>query len=831
MAKATFTLDAGSCLQNSKYRILSVLGQGGFGITYEAEQVALRRKVAIKEFFMKEYCERDETTCHVTLGTSSGSRDLVERFRVKFVKEARTIATLNHPHIVKIIDVFEENGTAYYVMLYLEGGSLADLCKDGRRLPEADARHYTRQIASALDYLHHRAEPMNHLDVKPTNVLLDENGDAVLIDFGISKRYDEKGGQTSSTPVGISHGYSPLEQYKDGGVKEFSPATDIYSLGATLYTLLTGKVPPSASEVNEDGIPPFPTTVSKNLKDAVEKAMSPRRKDRPQTVEAFLSLLDAPAGSEVTVVPPKSKPEPKKSKVWLWALIVCAAVAAIITAIVLGGRKENLGVEDLTPLVDTTVIAPSVEQSLTTDSKHEIKPEPTAAGSIKVSSTPSGASIWLDGKNTKKTTPEIIDDITPGKHSVKLVLDGYNDYYGNITITSGKCADIIQTLKEKEKPVAVEDKTRSYYSSHESEILSDAQTAFISANYERAEKLCEWYYIIVGGNRADSLKKKATRCAELSARIRELKNAGKMDEARVFLKELLVLNPDDLLANELNNPGILKITSTPSGATIWLNGNNTNKTTPAFLKDLIPGNYSIRLVLDGYDDCKETITISSGNRTDLTQILILTLKEKRKSGSINGHDWVDLGLSVNWATCNVGASSPSEYGSYFAWGETKPTIEYTWENYKFRVTGDDKDNVTFNKYNTYSKHGTVDKKKKLELSDDAARQNWGGSWRMPTVEELKELREECVWTWTTQGGQNGYRVTSKTNGNSIFLPAAGYRSGNVLYEAGTIGYYWSPSINTVNSYNAWNVRFTSDGVYRSDSYRRYLGFSVRPVTE
>ena len=122
-------LKPGSKLQNGKYEIVRTLGQGGFGITYEAEQVALHRRVAIKEFFMKDYCDRDESTSHVTLGTSSGSKELVVKFRTKFVREAQMIASQDHPHIVKIYDVFEENGTAYYVMEFLEGGSLADLVK------------------------------------------------------------------------------------------------------------------------------------------------------------------------------------------------------------------------------------------------------------------------------------------------------------------------------------------------------------------------------------------------------------------------------------------------------------------------------------------------------------------------------------------------------------------------------------------------------------------------------------------------------------------------------------------------------------------------------
>ena len=237
-------LKTNAVLQNGKYRIEGVLGQGGFGITYLASQVALNRKVTIKEFFMKELCNRDEQTSQVSV-PSMGSVDTVARFRAKFVKEAQTIAALNNPHIIHIHDIFEENGTAYYVMDYLSGGSLSDLVQRNGVLAEATALGYIRQVADALSYIH--ARNINHLDIKPSNVLIDGNGNAVVIDFGLSKRYDETGSQTSTTPVGISHGFAPLEQYQPGGVSTFSPTTDIYSLGATLYKLLSGQTPPNAT--------------------------------------------------------------------------------------------------------------------------------------------------------------------------------------------------------------------------------------------------------------------------------------------------------------------------------------------------------------------------------------------------------------------------------------------------------------------------------------------------------------------------------------------------------------------------------------------------------
>ena len=230
-------LSSGITLQNGRYQIVRVLGQGGFGITYLGYQVGLNRFVAIKEFFMKEYCNRDTVTSKVFAG-SDGSKDTVDRYCQKFIKEARIIAKLKHPNIVNIYDVFEENGTAYYVMQYLDRGSLADYQEKKGTLSEQEALYFIRQVADALKYIHQNK--VNHLDVKPSNILLNDQGGVVLIDFGMSKQYRDDDAQTSTTPVGISHGYAPLEQYKMSGVSIFSPATDIYSLGATFYKLITG---------------------------------------------------------------------------------------------------------------------------------------------------------------------------------------------------------------------------------------------------------------------------------------------------------------------------------------------------------------------------------------------------------------------------------------------------------------------------------------------------------------------------------------------------------------------------------------------------------------
>lgn len=185
---------------------------------------------------------------------------------------------------------------------------------------------------------------------------------------------------------------------------------------------------------------------------------------------------------------------------------------------------------------------------------------------------------------------------------------------------------------------------------------------------------------------------------------------------------------------------------------------------------------------------------------------------------------VDLGLSVKWANMNVGADFPEEYGGYFAWGETTTKETYNWSTYKW-CNGS---KIPLTKYCTDSFLGTVDNKTILEKEDDAAAVNWGGAWRMPTKEEQDELRQQCTWRWTSPGGVNGYTVTGP-NGNSIFLPAAGYRYDSSLYSEGGRGNYWSSSMLSTNRpHNAYELSLSLSYV-DSSYYQRCYGLSVRPV--
>ena len=199
--------------------------------------------------------------------------------------------------------------------------------------------------------------------------------------------------------------------------------------------------------------------------------------------------------------------------------------------------------------------------------------------------------------------------------------------------------------------------------------------------------------------------------------------------------------------------------------------------------------------------------------------------------SPDGVEAVDLGLpsGIKWASCNVGAKTPEGYGKYYAWGEVSRKTNYSWSTYKY-ANGS---NTTLTKYcndTTYGNNGFKDAKSTLKNEDDAALLNWGFVWRMPTESEWTELRNNCAWTWTTQNNVNGYLVTSNTNSNSIFLPAAGYRNNKKLSNVGSYGYYWSASLSSDVPYYAWRVIFSSDSYEGEGSYR-YRGYTVRAVCQ
>ena len=647
------TLNVNSILKSSKlqYKIEKVLGQGSFGITYLASttikvegplgSIETPIKVAIKEFFMRDINGRKEGTV-----TCSNQNGLYDRYKEKFIKEAQNLSKLKHRHIIKVLEVFEANNTYYYVMEFCEGGSLDDEIAKRGNLTEEETKRYARQIADALSYMHDNK--MLHLDLKPGNAMLRGNGDVVLIDFGLSKQYDENGQPESSTTIGGgTPGYAPIEQSNYDG-KGFPKTMDIYALGGTMFKMLTGKRPPEASIILNYG---FSTDelrqqgVSEQMIGCIERSMSFRVADRPQSIADFLKLLDGEGvktqdDDEATEIVGVERPKPTEPK------------------------KEE------------------PKQELPNEQKHRKKK--------------SKAWIFI---------------------LLAIIVGGAGYYFVN------------EKMKGEKKK--------------ETEMLAQAEQERIKKEQEAAQ--------IAQAQKEAEAKRKAEQerlekeRQELEAEKAELE-AQKAEQAR-------------------------------------LEAERKRKEEEAKRKE------------------EETKRKAEQARLE---------REAAEKAKYNGHEYVDLGLSVKWATCNVGANKPEDYGNYYAWGETSTKSTY---------------------YNNNSKtYGKRMNDIKGNSQYDAARANWGGTWRLPTKAELEELKNKCTWKWTTQNGVNGYKVTGP-NGNSIFLPAAGYRSGSSLRYDGDYGGYWSSTPYDDNDdYGAYTLYFLN-GSGLVSYYNRYYGLTVRPITE
>ncbi len=781
-------LKIGHILKHGECRVENVLGQGGFGITYLCEQTALQRKVAIKEFFMKEICNRDADTSQVSI-PSIGSRVMVERFRRKFIKEARTLAAFNHKHIVRIIDVFEENNTAYYVMEYVGGGSLKDKIREGA-LPEKSALRYIRQVATALEFVH--SQQMMHLDIKPSNILLNENDEAVLIDFGLAKQYDAAGSQTSTTPVGISPGYSPLEQYRQGGVETFSPATDIYSLGATLYKLLTGVTPPEAGDVKDGDFSVLSQDISAPVRATVKAAMQLRREDRPQSIGEFLKLLDGDGNVKtgnikdetsddgMTVfgrhdendkpLPPipndKKHPHAKK----LTAIIVLAflCIVAVVFFVFGGNNKKE---------IDNTT-------NTNTINGHEYVDLGLPSGLLWATCNVGAMTPWDYGGYYAWGETDKKND-----YSLKT----YKWYDDSCDIVTKYCIDEDDGIHDNKIILDPEDDVAHVKWGGSWRMPTQAEQDELREN-------CTWTWTIQNEVAGCIVTGPNGNSIFLPAAGYYAKNEiNDRDSFGRYWSSWLECNADDAYNLDFSDDE------------------------PDWDSDDRCYGLSVRPVSGGVDELTEQERLAKETAKQ---------KDAPIHGTINGHEYVDLGLSSGllWATCNVGANTPSESGDYYSWGETEKKDEYSLKTYKWFK--DSCEIVT--KYCTDKDFGTLDNKIVLDLRDDVAHVKWGGSWRIPTLNEQKELLENCSWTWINKNGICGYNVTGP-NGNSIFLPAAGGEFDDddefeEEVESG-VGLYWSSWLECDDNGATAYILYIDDKSYEcGEEIFREVGASVRPVS-
>lgn len=921
-------LPTNTLLQGSKYKIERVLGQGGFGITYLAVQTMLGRVVCIKEFFLKDFCTR--TASGEVINGMAASSEFVERYRNKFIKEARIISKFDHPNIVHVLDTFTENGTAYYVMEYIEGASLDEIIRRDGAMPEDKAIGYIKQVARALDYIHQHS--VNHLDVKPANIMVSRSDNrAILIDFGVSKQYDEQGEQTSSTPIGISHGYAPIEQYRAGGVSIFSPQSDIYALGATLYKLITGNTPPQPSDIINDGLPQLPNNVSAELKNLICYAMQIRKGDRPDSVDCFMAVSSQITNGAEDTIQVERQEVSYSDAIQIYkeaqslskqgdtrAQELYRKAFGMFLAVSLEGNADaqfylaycysnGLGVEvDNDKAIEwyrrsaeqgnsssqnNLGVCYSNGRGVNQDKAKAAEWYRKAAEQGEAYAQCNLADFYKDGIGVEKDLALAVlwyKKSADQQHERAMLALADCYYYGKgIEENKEEAIYIYKTLVGKGNEKAIETIKRI----EEEENHDRWEKSWKGRIYHFLEKPLNWLpkpkvlswgmlvwvaYLLLrefgiikdflGLSLGTEIMILLIYCIaaliyNYLKTVQEIFKYNNNDFLRnVFLSFFYLISIIGLIVISLSLSDVssqsipideestnvsqqhtnsveeepaaptttpLYVTTTPSGAEVYIDGKKVG-TTPIKDKEISRGSHKVKLSKDGYEDKMLTRTFG-----DKPVVINETLAETPKpqpqvqpqqpsapvasssssapatAGKINDHEYVDLGLSVKWATCNVGASSPSDYGNYYAWGETNAKNEYTVSN-----------------SNT---HGKSIENIAGSISYDVARANWNGTWRLPTKAEFQELIDKCTWTWITQGGHVGYKVAGK-NGKSIFLPAAGWRYGTTLNHVGERCYYWSATPVESDQQSAYSLSFYS-GCRRVHWYYRNLGHSVRPVTE
>ena len=798
-------------LIHRRYRLDSRLAQGGMGEVWKGYDIRLGRPVAIKAL-------------RGDLGVTQEAKLL--RLRA----EAHNSANLAHPNIAALFEYYEHDGIGFLIMEYVPSKSLADLYHE-QNGPMDPIKLLPILIQTARGLFVAHSHGVIHRDVKPANIMVRGSDDApVLIDFGLSKQYDSSGNQTSTTPVGISHGYAPMEQYDDGGVKEFSPATDIYSLAATLYFLLSGVVPPPATKLVEDELT-FPATIPPRLVGPIAKAMSAGRKRRYQDIPSFLNSLTADAAETVidapvdestsiheperkvipgAVLPPKPTPAPASTS-GSWSM----RGWIIVTAIVI-----------LLPILGFAPIIIANWDEL------------FGGGNVSDSAVPDSSFV------------EYVDDapITFVDYNGHDYVDlGLSVKWATCNVGASSPSDYGDYFAWGETSTKSEytEKSSETYGLNLGDIGGSSSFDVARANwggswrlhtkaeFEELKERCTWTWTTENGHKGYRVQGPNGNFIFLPAAGVWMAGAfysvGEVGECWGSMLDeyheayCLSFDSDEwgVYSTDRND----KCSVRPvSGKSLTA---NTTKSLPHSHPEFTPAPRpskpvsSSKLVPKPVPDkpwFKRPRVLVLAFIVLLVLLLVVFVstggfftgeKSTEPTGSINGHDYVDLGLpsGVKWATCNVGASSPSDYGDYFAWGETSAKSEYTAQNSKAKEKMDD---IAGNP------------------AYDAARANWGGSWRLPTEAELEELKNKCTWTWITENGHNGYWVQGP-NGNSIFLPAAGWWDGTAFNYAGKVGSYWS-STPYKDSGNAYGLVFDSGYPSMGWGYC-YHGSSVRPVSE
>ena len=738
------TLSQGAILHSSQYnyKIEKVLGQGAFGITYLANvslqgqlgQLDSNVYVTIKEFFMKEINGREGT--NVT-SSSSSKGGLFYNYKEKFAREAKNLSKLKHPNIVNVMDYFEANNTCYYVMEYLSGGDLDTLIEKRRGLGEEDTIRFTKQIGSALSFMHQ--SKMLHLDLKPKNVMLNNNNDAILIDFGLSKQYDSSGEPESSTTVGRgTPGYAPLEQanYQDG--HGFPVTMDVYALGATMYKMLFGVRAPEASVILNDGFPEEILQshgVSEQLVVLVKKAMSPLKKDRYQQVADLINGLKNKEHEPTEIeIPIRIDSHTTDVRISYYDGPIPNAIRYEFVA-----RKEGASIiyiEDWNEQEAHVIIKDFRWEEFThTFNSLNLKccqnqRELVDGGSITTIRLYNGESITINAKQQTcgiSNSGNLVGNVNP-LHKYICSIPEVNSLIEN-------------TRNQKEQPAKDKDKTNLL---KEKSVWAFVFSIlfFLGASYS-----IEWFlpFYALGGVLFVGL------LTLISFAFK--KCAGAFIGVGVLLGLLVgyLMNMSFVLYG-IVGAGILITLTTVA---LYNKRNRWIVTTLILLGSLFIFYiwYSYNILQGHINDENCEVSTDSVDSSDALESFV----EPQESfyteedalaydGETNGYKWVDLGLpsGTKWAVSNIGAAKPQMMGDYYAWGETSIRISYTENNdYYFNAKG-------------------------LNPSHDAACKKMGKAWRIPSEENFEELIKNCDYKLDADGA-----VFIGKNGHKLYFPFCG----------------------------------------------------------
>lgn len=416
---------------------------------------------------------------------------------------------------------------------------------------------------------------------------------------------------------------------------------------------------------------------------------------------------------------------------------------------------------------------------------------------------PKDAIISIDGKEAQSLDENGILSLKlkKGKHNYKVTSKNHISAYG---------------IFEVEKDILIRDFALRPLKAKLTVVTDPDADIYINGEYKR---FGSWNGDVNAGNNVVESRKTSYRSAKMEISLEP------EEEQRIEIR------PEPIY-------GSLEINSTPSGSDVYIDGRLKDKT-PYSLNNILIGKHKIKIVNPGYEDKEIEINIEEGqllSKTIALQEIDVTKQNAKKENIHQNHEFVDMGLSVKWATCNVGADKPEDSGDYYAWGEIEPHYikdsqsgKMSW---KAGLEGYSSEKYKYCKDGFLTKYVKSDNKVILDPEDDVAHVQWGGNWRMPTQKEFEELLNtaNCTWYYITQDGVKGYKVWSNKTGNSIFLPTAGFMVGTYIMDS-YHGQYWSVTLDQDDRRNACflSISDESDWAHRCEYGSRYNGLSIRPV--